>query len=76
MSHICFRIHLKDDVEINFVACGCCGDGDECFAESLAESRETGFLELGSMDSHMFIIPTENIAFIERISDYDMDEDD
>lgn len=74
MKTVCFRIHLKDDAEIDFIACGGCEEGDECFAERLAESTETGFLSLG--DPYTFIIPVWNIDFIERIPDYELDEDD
>ena len=76
MPHVCYRVHLMTGTEINCVALGGCEDADECFEEFLAESRETGYLDIGCKESHMFIIPVENIAFIERIPDYDLDEDD
>lgn len=76
MPHVCYRIHLISGTEINCIAMGSFEEADECFDEFLEESRENGYLEIGSKESHMFIIPVENIAFIERIPDYDLDEDD
>lgn len=76
MPYVCYRVHLLNSTALNCVAMGDCEDADECFEEFLAESRETGFLTIGSMESHMVIIPLENVAFIERIPDYDLDEDD
>ena len=76
MPHVCYRIHLISGTEINCIAMGNCEEADECFDEFLEESRENGYLEIGSKESHMFIIPVENIAFIERIPDFDLDEED
>ena len=76
MAQVCYRVHLVSGQEINCVALGDCEDADECFEEFMEESRETGFLEIGCMQSHMFIIPLENVLFIERIPDFDLDEDD
>ena len=76
MPHICYRVHLVSGQEINCVALGSGEDADECFDEFLEESRENGFLEIGSRETHMFIIPLENVAFIERIPDFDLDEED
>ena len=76
MPHVCYRIHLISGQEINCIAMGTCEEADECFDEFLEGSRKNGYLEIGSKECHMFIIPVENIAFIERIPDYDLDEDD
>jgi len=75
MQSICFRVHLKNGVEINFVECGVPEGETECFMEWLVEAQETGLLEIGTKDTHMFIIPMENVAFIERIPDFEDDEE-
>lgn len=51
-------------------------DESEVFMERFSEAQETGLLVTGEKDTHQFIIPFENIAFVERIPDFDEENDE
>ena len=76
MKSVCFSINLTNGDKINIVECYLTPEAEkERFPECFAEACLTGVLITGTPDTHQFIIPMKNVLFVERIPDFDEDED-
>ena len=73
MKQVRFCIHLINTAEINIVDPE---DDEEEFPKCFAEGMNTGVLITGNEDTHQFIIPMENILFVERCAPEDDEEED
>ena len=77
MKQVRFCIHLINNAEINIVECYLDPEDDEEeFPKCFAEGMNTGVLITGNEDTHQFIIPMENILFVERFAPEDDEEED
>ena len=77
MRSVCFCVHLTSGDDINIIECHLNpADESEVFMERFSEARKTGLLVTGEKDTHQFIIPFENIAFVERTPDFDEENDE
>lgn len=77
MKSVRFCINLKNGDHINIVECYLTEEAEkERFPQWFAEARATGLLITGTPETVQFFIPMENIAFVERIPDFDEDEED
>lgn len=77
MRTVCFCVHLMNGDDINIVETHLDPtDESEVFMERFVEAQRTGLLVTGEEDTHQFIIPYKNIAFVERIPDFDEENDE
>ncbi len=76
MKSVCFSINLTNGDKINIVECYLTPEAEkERFPEWFAEACLTGVLITGTPETRQFIIPMENVLFVERIPDFEEDED-
>ena len=76
MKSVCFSINLTNGDKINIVECYLTPEAEkERFPECFAEACLTGVLITGTPETRQFIIPMENVLFVERIPDFEEDED-
>ena len=77
MKSVCFSINLTNGDKINVVECYLTPEAEkERFPPCFAEACLTGVLITGTPDTRQFIIPMENVLFVERIPNFDEDEGD
>ena len=77
MRSVCFCVHLTSGDDISIIEHHLDPtDESEVFMERFSEAQKTGLLVTGEKDTHQFIIPFENIAFVERIPDFDEENDE
>ena len=76
MKSVRFCINLTNGDKINIVECYLTPEAEnERFPEWFAEACLTGVLITGTPETRQFIIPMENVLFVERIPDFEEDED-
>ena len=76
MKSVCFSINLTNGDKINIVECYLTPEAEkERFPEWFAEACLTGVLITGTPETRQFIIPMENVLFVERVPDFEEDED-
>ena len=77
MKSVCFSINLANGDKINVVECYLTPEAEkERFPQCFAEACLTGVLITGTPETRQFIIPMENVLFVERIPNFDEDEGD
>ena len=76
MKYVRFCIHLINGDDINIVECFPNPEEvEEEFPKCFAEGITTGVLVTGNEEVHQFIIPMENIMFVERFPEDDEEDD-
>lgn len=77
MKKVCYNVHLTNGKILAVVECfENPDDVKERFPQWFAEAQLTGVLITGTTDTFQFLVPMENVLFVERIPNYGEEEEE